>query len=70
MIIYRHFCDCGPHFHCGQEIVHYICQECGTEYIGPDCKVTQPLPVQKQIDGTILCQECAEKIHNHIIVAV
>lgn len=58
---FYHFCDCGPHFHCGQEIVQYICQDCGSEYIGPDCDVTRPLPVRKRDNDRTLCDDCAKK---------
>ena len=55
---FHHICNCGRHFHCGNEIVHYFCEECGAEYLGPDCDVTRVLPVDMQQDGKILCQNC------------
>jgi len=58
---FYHFCDCGPHFHCGETIVHLVCQECGAEYIGPDCDVTRPLPVSKIGNDAVLCQNCVDK---------
>ena len=57
----NHFCDCGPHFHCGNPIVFLVCEECGNEYLGADCEVTRPLPVSVQADGRILCKDCAGK---------
>lgn len=61
VVRYLHFCDCGPHFHCGEPIYHFICKECGSEYIGPDCKVTHPVPVAVNEAGLILCKVCEEK---------
>ncbi len=58
---YSHFCDCGPHVHCLEPIVHAICEECGNEYIGPECDVTNPLPVSVREDGRILCESCRQR---------
>lgn len=62
---YQHFCDCGPHFHCGEPIIHTICQSCGAEYIGPDCRVTRPLPVAMTEAGLVLCKDCQAKKNLH-----
>ncbi len=59
---YLHFCDCGPHFHCGTVIIQLFCEECGAEYLGPDCNITQPLPVALRENGRILCVECFQSI--------
>lgn len=59
---YYHFCDCGPHFHCGEEIVHWVCEMCSSEYIGPDCEVARPLPVRMRENGKVLCDECYKKM--------
>ncbi|MGI6457777.1 MAG: hypothetical protein ACOX5R_19450 [bacterium] len=53
-----HFCDCGPFTHCGNPIVHLICEHCGDEYVGPDCEVTRPLPIVRMEDGSMLCRRC------------
>lgn len=55
---FHHICNCGRHFHCGSEIVHYFCEECAAEYLGPICSVTRELPVDLQSDGRVLCQNC------------
>lgn len=56
-----HFCDCGPHFYCGNPIVLLVCEECGGEYLGPDCDVTRPLPVSVRDNGRVLCKDCVQK---------
>ncbi len=67
---YHHFCNCGPHFHCGQPIVHRVCEVCGDEYLGPDCEVTRPLPVIICEDGSCLCRTCYKKKKENLVVAV
>lgn len=59
---YHHFCDCGRHFFCGSTIVLNTCEVCGAEYLGPECQVTQPLPVSMNESGHMLCRECRENV--------
>jgi len=70
MKYYQHFCDCGSHFFCGNPIVLNSCEECGSEYIGPDCRVSRPLPVDIDETGRALCRECRERVENRVEMAV